>query len=93
MATTRRTLRNFIGGEWVEATGESAREIVSPVTGEKLADAAERERGGRRLCRAARAAQPAWAALSAWDRAKVCHAIADLIEERKEDFARELALE
>ena len=39
MATTVRTLQNFIGGEWVDATGDSAREIVSPVTGEKLADA------------------------------------------------------
>ena len=46
-----------------------------------------------RAARAAREAQPGWAALSAWDRAKVCHAIADLIEERKEDFARELSLE
>ena len=42
MATTVRTLQNFIGGEWVDATGDSAREIVSPVTGEKLADAMER---------------------------------------------------
>ncbi len=94
MATMTRTLQNFIGGDWAEATGESAREIVSPVTGEKLADAPNAsaedvERAGR----AARAAQPAWGALSAWDRAKVCHDIADLIEERKDDFARELALE
>ena len=42
---------------------------------------------------AARAAQPKWAALSAWERAKICHAIADLIDERREDFARELSLE
>ena len=39
MAVTVRTLQNFVGGEWVEATGESARQIVSPVTGERLADA------------------------------------------------------
>jgi acyl-CoA reductase-like NAD-dependent aldehyde dehydrogenase len=31
--------------------------------------------------------------LSAWERAEVCHRIADLIEERKEAFARELSLE
>src|SRR5213075_2313531 len=46
-----------------------------------------------RAVASARAAQPKWAALSAWDRAKVCHAIADLIDERKEEFARELSLE
>jgi acyl-CoA reductase-like NAD-dependent aldehyde dehydrogenase len=94
MATTVRTLQNFIGGDWAEATGNDAREIVSPVTGEKLADAPNAsEEDIRRAARTAREAQPKWAALSAWDRAAVCHAIADLIEERKEEFARELSLE
>jgi len=94
MATAVRTLQNFIGGDWVEATGDSAREIVSPVTGEKLADAPNASQEDvDRAARAAREAQPGWAALSAWDRAKVCHAIADLIDERKDDFARELSLE
>jgi acyl-CoA reductase-like NAD-dependent aldehyde dehydrogenase len=94
MATTVRTLQNFIDGEWVESTGASAREIVSPVTGEKLADAPNASREDLdRAVSAARAAQPKWAALSAWDRARICHAIADLIEERQDEFARELALE
>jgi succinate-semialdehyde dehydrogenase/glutarate-semialdehyde dehydrogenase len=94
MATTTRVLQNFIGGEWAESTGETVREIVSPVTGETLAavpDASAED--VERATRAARAAQPRWAALSAWERADVCHAIADLIEERKEEFARELSLE
>jgi acyl-CoA reductase-like NAD-dependent aldehyde dehydrogenase len=94
MATTVRTLRNFVAGDWVEATGDEAREIVSPVTGEKLADVPDAsEEDIRRAARAAREAQPKWAALSAWDRARICHAIADLIEERKEEFARALSLE
>lgn len=94
MATTARTLRNFIGGDWLEATGDSVREIVSPVTGEKLAEAPNASPADLdRAVESARSAQPGWAALSAWDRAKVCHAIADLIEERREEFARELCLE
>jgi succinate-semialdehyde dehydrogenase/glutarate-semialdehyde dehydrogenase len=94
MATTVKTLENFVGGQWVESTGESAREIISPVTGEKLADAPNAsDEDIERATRAAREAQPGWAALSAWDRARVCHAIADEIEERKEWFARELSLE
>ena len=94
MATTVKMLENFIGGEWVESTGESAREIISPVTGEKLADAPNASGEDiERAARAARQAQPGWAALSAWDRARVCHAIADAIDERKEWFARELSLE
>src|SRR5688500_17435936 len=94
MAITVRTLQNFIGGEWVESTGSNVREIVSPVTGEKLADVPDASREDvARAAKAAREAQPRWAALSAWDRAKVCHAIADLIDERLDDFARELSLE
>src|SRR4029078_1361808 len=94
MATAVKTLQNFVAGDWVEATGDGAREIVSPVTGETLADAPNAsEENVKRPAKAARDAQPKWAALSAWDRAKVCHAIADLIEERKEDFAHELSLE
>jgi acyl-CoA reductase-like NAD-dependent aldehyde dehydrogenase len=94
MAITVRTLQNFIGGEWVESTGSHVREIVSPVTGGKLADVPDASgEDVARAARAAREAQPAWAALSAWERARICHAIADLIEERKEEMARELTLE
>jgi len=94
VAVTIRTLQNFVGGDWADSTGESARTIVSPVTGEALADAPNASgEDVTRAVKAARAAQPPWAALSAWDRAKVCHAIADLIDERREEFARELSLE
>lgn len=94
MAVTTRTLQNFIGGEWVDATSDSGRDIVSPVTGETLATAPDASPDDvDRAVRAARSAQPKWAALSAWDRAKVCHAIAALIDERREEFARELSLE
>jgi acyl-CoA reductase-like NAD-dependent aldehyde dehydrogenase len=94
MAVTVRTLDNFIGGDWVASSSDSARQIVSPVTGETLADApnATAEDIDRAVA-AARAAQPRWAALSAWERAEICHAIADLIDERREEFARELSLE
>jgi acyl-CoA reductase-like NAD-dependent aldehyde dehydrogenase len=94
MAVTVRTLENFVGGEWVASTSEHARQIVSPVTGETLAEVPDASGEDLDLAvAAARAAQPKWAALSPWDRAKVCHAIADLIGERREEFARELSLE
>jgi acyl-CoA reductase-like NAD-dependent aldehyde dehydrogenase len=57
MATAVKTLQNFVAGDWVEATGDEAREIVSPVTGEKLADApnaSERTSSGPRRRRARR---------------------------------------
>jgi succinate-semialdehyde dehydrogenase/glutarate-semialdehyde dehydrogenase len=94
MALAVRTLENFVGGTWVAATGDSARTIVSPVTGETLADAPDASIDDvDSAVAAARRAQPAWAARSAWERAEVCHAIADLIDARREDFARELTLE
>src|ERR671925_785031 len=94
MAVTVRTLQNFIAGDWVASTGTNIREIVSPVTGETLAEVPDASAEDvARAARAARNAQPKWAALSAWDRAAVCHAIADLIDERKEEMARELTLE
>jgi len=94
MAVTVRTLENFVGGDWVASTGDNARAIVSPVTGETLAEAPDASIDDvDRAVAAARDAQPKWAALSAWERAKVCHAIAVLIEERREEFARELSLE
>jgi succinate-semialdehyde dehydrogenase/glutarate-semialdehyde dehydrogenase len=94
MATAVRALQNFVGGEWVETSGENVREIVSPVTGETIAEVPDASpEDVDRAVAAARAAQPRWAALSAWDRARICHAIADLIDERREEFARELSLE
>jgi acyl-CoA reductase-like NAD-dependent aldehyde dehydrogenase len=94
MALAVRTLENFVGGTWVPATGDRARTIVSPVTGETLADAPDASSADvDAAVGAARRAQPAWAARSAWERAEICHAIADLISERREDFARELTLE
>ena len=94
MALAVRTLENFVGGTWVAATGDSARTIVSPVTGETLADAPDASLADvDAAVAAASRAQPSWAARSAWERAEVCHAIADLITARREDFARELTLE
>ncbi|MFL5959096.1 MAG: aldehyde dehydrogenase family protein [Gaiellaceae bacterium] len=94
MALAVRTLENFVGGTWVAATGDRARTIVSPVTGETLADVPDASPDDvHAAVGAARRAQPAWAARTAWERAEICHAIADLIAARREDFARELTLE
>jgi acyl-CoA reductase-like NAD-dependent aldehyde dehydrogenase len=94
MATTVRNLQNFIGGEWRDSTGDNVRQIVSPVTGEALADVPDASADDvAAAAKAAREAQPAWAKLSAWDRAEICHRIAEVIDERHEEMARELTLE
>jgi succinate-semialdehyde dehydrogenase/glutarate-semialdehyde dehydrogenase len=94
MAVTVRTLQNFVAGDWIASTGDHVRAIVSPATGETIAEVPDASREDvDRAVAAARAAQPSWAARSAWERAKICHQIADLIDERREEFARELSLE
>lgn len=94
MAVAVRTLDNFIGGDWRPASGERIREIVSPATGDVLAEVADASSADLDAAvAAARAAQPAWGALSAWERARICHAIAELIDERREAFAHALSLE
>jgi acyl-CoA reductase-like NAD-dependent aldehyde dehydrogenase len=94
MAITVRALDNFVGGAWVPASSDHARRIVSPVTGEVIAEAPDASRSDvDRAVAAARAAQPGWAARTAWERAEICHAIADLIDERREEFAHALTLE
>src|SRR6187200_2032340 len=65
MALAVRTLENFVGGAWVAATGDSARPIVSPVTGETLAEAPDASPADvDAAVAAARRAQPAWGARS-----------------------------
>jgi acyl-CoA reductase-like NAD-dependent aldehyde dehydrogenase len=94
VALAVRTLENFVGGDWVASSGESVRSIVSPVTGETVAEAPDASSADVDLAvAAARRAQPGWAARTAWERADVCHAIADLIDARREEFARALTLE
>ena len=89
MAVTVRTLDNFVGGKWVPSTSDVVRRIVSPVTGETIAESPDASSADvDSAVAAARAAQPKWAALSAWDRAAICHAIADLIDERRDPNKR-----
>jgi acyl-CoA reductase-like NAD-dependent aldehyde dehydrogenase len=94
VAVTVRMLENCVSGSWVASTGEQVRTIFSPATVESVAEVPDASTADvDAAVTAARAAQPRWAALSAWERAAVCHAIADLIDVRREEFARELSLE
>jgi len=59
MAVTVRTLDNFVGGKWVRATSDVVRKIVSPVTGETIAESADASSADiDRAVAASRAAQP-----------------------------------
>ncbi|WP_397538497.1 aldehyde dehydrogenase family protein [Rummeliibacillus pycnus] len=94
MQTKMVVLRNFINGEWTESDSENVREIVSPVTGEIIHRAPESTKEEiDATVAAARKAQLSWESLTAWDRGRVCYAIADAIDRNKEKLSRALTLE
>jgi acyl-CoA reductase-like NAD-dependent aldehyde dehydrogenase len=84
----------WIGGEWVDAQDGATFEATSPSTGEVFGTVPEGARAdARRAIGAAQAAWPAWAALSAFDRAAAMGRVADAIDERREDLAHTLTLD
>jgi len=87
--TATRTLRNYIGGGWVEAAGDGTLEDRNPATGElaalvPLSGAADIDAAAR----AAREAQPAWRAVAPQKRARAVMALREALWEHQEELAR-----
>ena len=87
--TATRTLRNYIGGGWVEAAGEGTLEDRNPATGElsamvPLSGAADVDAAAR----AAAEAQPAWRAVAPQKRARAVMALREALWEGREEIAR-----
>src|SRR5215204_2663186 len=87
--TTTRTLRNYIGGGWVEAAGDGTLEDRNPATGElsalvPLSGAADIDAAAR----AAREAQPGWRAVAPQKRARAVMALREALWENREEIAR-----
>src|SRR5690606_31079297 len=88
-ATDTHVVQNFINGVAVSARGRKTFATVNPATGETLARveiAGEAE--VEAAVAAARAALPAWAALTGAQRGRVLRRVADLLRERNDDLAR-----
>ena len=87
-------LKLYIAGEWTEGTRDAVHELISPVTGEHianvpLASAADIDRA----VAAAQAAQDDFRHWSAFERAELLHRIADAVEENVDEIARIQTLE
>ena len=85
---------NFIAGQWVGADSGKTVDVTDPATGEVIGTmpncgAAET----RRAIAAAHAAQPAWAAKTAAERAEILHALARIIRENSDELAMLLTVE
>jgi 1-pyrroline dehydrogenase len=79
--------KNFVGGEWVEATTGETMEVLNPATGEVIAEV---PRGGEEdVQRAVAAADKAWAEWSTKtpkDRSELLLKLADLIDEHADEL-------
>ncbi len=88
------TLKNFIGGAWVESTATQAFDVKNPASGEVIAKtplspAADVERA----VQAAQAAFPAWRATAPVQRARYLFKWKSLLDEHKEEIARTCTME
>jgi acyl-CoA reductase-like NAD-dependent aldehyde dehydrogenase len=86
----RRTAKLFIGGEFPRSESGRSYEVLGS-DGELLAWASRASRKDLRdAVRAARAAQPGWAAKTAFNRGQILYRVAELMEGRRVQFESEL---
>ena len=84
----------YLNGEWCEADSGARTEIFNPATGELIGVVPNMGRGeARRAIEAAQAAQPAWRALTAKERAARLRRWYELMLENQEDLARIMTAE
>ena len=81
------TLKNYIGGEWVESATSEFIDDIDAATGEVLARVPlSTEADVDAAARAARAAQPAWAALSVTKRARALFALREALDSHRDEL-------
>jgi betaine-aldehyde dehydrogenase len=90
MATTVKRQRMFVGGEFVEASSGETQAIVSPATGETLAEVpkASAEDVDRAVGAARRAFEETWSDSTPSERQRALLKLADLVEEHGEELGR-----
>jgi succinate-semialdehyde dehydrogenase / glutarate-semialdehyde dehydrogenase len=80
--------RAFIGGKWVEAASGATQPVINPATGDELGTVPDMSATDtRRAIETARQAFPAWAALTAKERAAILRRWYDLLMANQEDLA------
>jgi 1-pyrroline dehydrogenase len=87
MSTITR-MKNFVGGEWVDAAEGGTMEVINPATGEVIAEV---PRGTQadvdRAVEAAKKAYEEWRETTPGERAEMLLKLADLIDENTEELA------
>jgi malonate-semialdehyde dehydrogenase (acetylating)/methylmalonate-semialdehyde dehydrogenase len=93
-ATAARTVRDYVGGRWLDSGATRWGDVHNPATGEVLA---RTPLGGAaevgRAVEAARTAFPAWRATPPVQRARYFFKLKQIMEERADELARVVTLE
>ena len=84
-----KTLKNYVGGSWVDVTGAELHDVINPATGAAIArvpfsTAANLDDA----VQAAKAALPAWRGVSTIARARKLFELREKLEARKDEIAR-----
>ena len=87
--TTTRLLSNYVGGRWTESESSELLDVTNPATGEVLARVPLSTPGELDAAvAAARAALPAWRAVSVPERARRLFALREKLVARRDELAR-----
>src|SRR6185503_11102747 len=82
--TAVRTIKNYIGGGWVDAEASESVDVTNPANGETLAQVPMSSQADLdRAVQAARHAFPEWRATSPVERARACFRLKNVLEERR----------
>jgi malonate-semialdehyde dehydrogenase (acetylating)/methylmalonate-semialdehyde dehydrogenase len=83
-----RTLKNYVGGQWIAPETTRNLDVTNPATGELLAQVPLSTRADvDRAVQAARAAFPGWRSTPPIHRARACYDLKYALEETKDEFA------
>jgi malonate-semialdehyde dehydrogenase (acetylating)/methylmalonate-semialdehyde dehydrogenase len=86
--TKVRTIKNYVGGSWVDAEASERIDVTNPATGEAMAQAPMSAAADvDRAVRAAREAFPEWRATPPLERARACFELKYQLEKRKDELA------
>src|ERR687886_1615001 len=88
MSTTVSSYKNFVGGEWVDASDGGTMEVLNPATGETIAEvpSASAEDVDRAV-QAAKRALPEWLETTPAERAEILLKLADALDEHADELA------
>src|SRR4051812_44981154 len=94
MAIAVRVLENYVGGRWTASTSTDGLDVTNPASGEVLARVPLSSSADLDAAvKAARAALPAWRAVSVIERARKLFALRAALDARREDLARSVTTE